>query len=169
MKQSFVAPLAFGVRAKEKTSVEIISGTDCLSQESAAGFRLLLNSVRPANGMLIVCGPSAPGGAADRANRGEWILHELSPDPVISDASDGLFVRYDWPHTALVRTFLGRTPLPCSEEEVIARYAGVPVAMKRRIGRGGVVVLGSMLGPSLYAQDREAHRLAAAMIQGLRS
>jgi hypothetical protein len=36
--------------------------------------------------------------------------------------------------------------------------------MKRRIGRGGIVFLGSMLGPNLHAEEPEAHRIATALL-----
>lgn len=58
-------------------------------------------------------------------------------------------------------------PVRCSQAEVVAFYGDTPVAMRRAIGRGGLVVLGSMLGPSLRAEDREARAIAREMLQVL--
>ena len=112
---------------------------------------------------------------------GSWIVLESSPlctasqrrtlhdvfgillhEP-IAVSSDHLYVRYNWPHVVLTRTFSAVIPISCSEKEVIAHYGRTPVAMKRPIGRGGIVFLGSMLGPNLRAEEREARKLAAAI------
>lgn len=160
LRQSLIAPLV----VPRWLDIQILSGSDCLSQESAAGFRLLLRSVRPASRITIVCGSNYPANPIG-VNRGAWIVHELPPRARFSDATQGLFVRYSWPHAALVRTFLRFVPVRCGDDEVIATYAGKPVAMRRRRGRTGIIVLGSMLGPALYAGDREAHRLGAEMLE----
>jgi hypothetical protein len=66
------------------------------------------------------------------------------------------YVDFHWPHPARVRDFSRVVRVPESNCEIIARADGIPVGMKRRHGRGTLLVLGSMLGPSLRSGDREA-------------
>ncbi|HEX3681365.1 MAG TPA: hypothetical protein VHU83_02405 [Bryobacteraceae bacterium] len=189
LQQAFVFPLALSAEASSAPSaLQIISEPNCLSQESAAGFRLLH---RPSN-VILLCGMSALGKSRalqlrEQALRGKWIVFESSPrctrtqarvlqhvfgialsEPVVP-SPDHLFARYIWPHAALTRSFSAVIPVSCSSTEAIAHYGGVSIAMQRRIGRGGLVFLGSMLGPNLRAEEPEATKLAAAIFSGTTS
>ena len=73
---------------------------------------------------------------------------------------DPAWVRFDWPVTAMIRDF-GRF-CPVSGGTVIAWLGDIPVAVRR----GPLVVLGSPLGPSLYAGDRDAVRLVKGLLGG---
>jgi hypothetical protein len=66
------------------------------------------------------------------------------------------YVHYDWPHRAMVRDFSRVIPALAAQEEVIGRIGALPVALRKRVGNGFLVFLGSPLGPALYAGDREA-------------
>lgn len=67
------------------------------------------------------------------------------------------YITYRWPHDASVRDFTWMTPLSENSGDVIGTVHGTPVAVKRRIGKGLLVFLGSPMGPALAADDREAH------------
>ena len=69
------------------------------------------------------------------------------------------WVRFDWPVSAMIRDF-GRVS-PISGGVVIARLHDIPVAVRQ----GRFVVLGSPLGPHVYAGDRDACALLAALTQ----
>jgi hypothetical protein len=162
---------------------EIIAGDDRLSQESAEGFRLLLDAAKHRANLVVVAGgqlKSHEGLPAlrDRILHGAcvvWESHAFPSDtadqhvfgvrcsPKIID-SDELYVWYRWPQATLVRKFETITSVECDPGEAIASYAGVPIGMKRGFGRGGIVFLGSMLGPHLKAGDPDAWRLGAALI-----
>ena len=66
------------------------------------------------------------------------------------------YIDFTWPRPAKVRDFSRVVTVPVRDDEVIARADGIPVGMKRRFGRGTLIVLGSLLGPSLLAGDRES-------------
>jgi hypothetical protein len=76
------------------------------------------------------------------------------------------YVDYAWPSRAEVRDFSRVVPLARREEgrDIIARVEGLPVALKRRSGRGHLVFLGSPLGPALWAGDAEARRWLWAVV-----
>src|SRR5437764_965136 len=63
--------------------------------------------------------------------------------------------RWRWRSVSCART----GPVGRQAGEVIAWVDGVPVALKRRGGRGGTLIfLGSPLGPALWAGDAQARR-----------
>jgi len=68
------------------------------------------------------------------------------------------YVDYTWPSSARVRDFSRVVPLGRQPGEVIAWVDGLPVALKRRSGRGTLIFLGSPLGPALWAGDAQARR-----------
>jgi hypothetical protein len=71
------------------------------------------------------------------------------------------YIAYSWPASAQIRDFSRVVPLGRRSEgagEIIARVDGLPVALKRRLGRGDLIFLGSPLGPALWAGDAEARR-----------
>jgi hypothetical protein len=163
LQRSIVLPFVMG--AGHVSGLEIICEPDCLSQESARGF----SSVKaPSGRFVVVCGAAALSRELlRRAFRGEWIIWESAPRLSRSLAKGGFYVHYSWPRREMTRSFLQPIPVACPDDEVIARHDATPVAMKRRYGRGGIVFLGSMLGPNLYAEEPEAQRIAAALFREL--
>jgi hypothetical protein len=75
-----------------------------------------------------------------------------------------MYINYVWPKAVVVRSFLDAVPVECRPSEVVAHHSGIPVAMRRRIGRGGIIFLGSMLGPNLYAEEREARLVVTDLL-----
>ena len=81
------------------------------------------------------------------------------------------YVDYGWPSSAKIRDFSRVVPLGRQSEregEIIARVEGLPVALKRRLGRGHLIFLGSPLGPALWAGDAEARRWLFLTLRGAR-
>jgi len=174
---------------------EIISEPNCLSQESADGFRTLI--APGSSNVILLCGVSAIDASLacrlrERALAGTWVIWEsaliacearefatqarilrevfgvnlmqpvaLSPDQL---RTTGMFIHYRWPSAALTRSFSSVIPVACARAETIAWYGNTPVAMRRRFGSGGLVFLGSMLGPNLRAEEREAHAIVTRMV-----
>lgn len=66
------------------------------------------------------------------------------------------YIDYYWPMAVKVRDFSRVIPIGSGSGEEIARFQNLPVAARRRIGRGTFVFLGSPVGPHLLAGDREA-------------
>lgn len=129
---------------------------------SAAACRELLQQVH--SGAQLILESGVGFSAADLVGshlqtiNEEWGL-KISP-PV---AAHG-YVHYAWPVPRMVRTFEFVTPVCCAEAEVIARWNGLPVCFRRRIGHGSLIYLGSMLGPGLFAEEREAHELGRGLL-----
>jgi hypothetical protein len=82
-------------------------------------------------------------------------------DPVrLWDSTDSLkqspYVDYHWPVVTKVRDFSRVVPVGVESRDAIAWFQNVPVGVKRLIGKGTLVFLGSPLGPHLLSADREA-------------
>ena len=75
------------------------------------------------------------------------------------------YVRYHWPADAQIRYFGELLPVSAAGAEGIATYRGRTVGIRKRIGRGELLFLGSPLGPMLAAEDHQAAELAAGIIQ----
>ena len=73
------------------------------------------------------------------------------------------YVDYTWPRRAKIRDFSRIVPPSERHGEIIARAGDVPVALKRRIGGGTLIYLGSPIGPALWAGDVEAKRWLSAV------
>ncbi len=74
------------------------------------------------------------------------------------------YVDYDWPFAVKVRDFSRVIPVYGSSRELIARAGGAPVALRRKVGRGSLIFLGSPLGPALWTGDTEARRWLGAAV-----
>ena len=183
----------------------IISEAHCLSEESANGFRRLLDGNKRAidiSSRNIVILPGMrylPKKTAvqlfQRVHSGTWLILESGmPFASAAEAAERLrvlhsvfgltvhvpvpartaevgpsnsYVAYTWPGRFLVRDFSAVTPVQCSQQEVIASFRDMAVCAKRSVGAGGIIFLGSMLGPALLAQEREAQELGKAILEAL--
>jgi hypothetical protein len=160
LRDTLLLPFLVGISPPPGS--RIIAGSDCLSQESAEGFRSVLARSHAAN-LIVLCGAKAVHPRLyDAAVNGAWLIWEMPPAQSTVSHRD-LYVHYSWPHPTLTRAFSYTMPVGCADAEAIAHYRGVPVAMKRRMGRGGIIFLGSMLGPNLRAEEPEARELAIAI------
>ncbi len=175
---------------------EIFEEPHCLSQESAKGFRLLLSRNTPLSRNVIIL-PASRELSRQMAlqlrrqvEAGAWLIVEsgLAFAPSRETAAQirvlrdvfgietrpalphpGGYIEYSWPMRRLVRDFSAITPVECSRSERIAESQGVAAGAKRFLGNGGLIFLGSMLGPALLAAEREAHELGSAMLGTLDS
>ncbi|HKT12332.1 MAG TPA: hypothetical protein VJW77_10955 [Terriglobia bacterium] len=82
-------------------------------------------------------------------------------DPVhLWDSADSLkispYVDFHWPLVTKIRDFSRVVPVGPGDGETIAWFRDLPVAARRRIGKGTLVYLGSPLGPHFLSGDREA-------------
>lgn len=66
------------------------------------------------------------------------------------------YVSYDWPRATMVRDFSSVVPVSGNSGEVIGSVGEWPVALKKKVGKGMLIFLGSPLGPLLRTGDREA-------------
>jgi hypothetical protein len=66
------------------------------------------------------------------------------------------YVDFTWPVAARVRDFSLMVPVNAPTREAIAFQGSQIAALKRRLGAGTIVFLGSPVGPHLLAGDREA-------------
>ena len=66
------------------------------------------------------------------------------------------YIEYVWPQPTKIRDFSRVMPLACASAQVVAWSGSLAVAVRRQVGRGTLVFLGSPLGPALLAGDREA-------------
>jgi hypothetical protein len=148
-------------RAQWQDGAQIMAGADCLSEESAAGYRAVLGGT-PRVVVLTGVSQKYVAAFASRIRSGATLIYELPPG--FEDDADELYARFTWPHRALVRTF-GTSP--CSGAEwgtTIASCGSLPVAWQKPVGRGRVITLATLLGPHLLAGDREARQWLAATI-----
>ena len=66
------------------------------------------------------------------------------------------YVSYVWPQETMVRDFSRVIPVSPQPGDVIGMMGEMPVALKKRVGRGTLIFLGSPIGPALGARDPEA-------------
>lgn len=73
------------------------------------------------------------------------------------------YVDFAWPIATKIRDFSRIVPLSVSGA-AIARVNGLPVASMQRRGSGTLIVLGTPIGPALWAGDAEAKRWLEAVL-----
>ena len=134
-------------------------------------------TVRVREGATVVLESGAGFCAADSA---DFVAHrdvlreqlQLYVEPPVSlwprsVALRGLpYVDYSWPAAASVRDFSRVVPLGGwkADDAIIGRTDGLPVALRRRVGPGALLFLGSPLGPTLGAGDHDARRWLAGVV-----
>jgi hypothetical protein len=132
-----------------------------LIKEIAAGAWLLLES-----GVCF----SSPAEARAQADILRDVFKLALLPPIVTnrggvDASR--YVQFCWPVPRLVRTFQAVIPIAVGHHQVIATFQGNAVGIKTSIGKGGIIYLGTMLGPGLLAQEREARDVTRTLIQSV--
>jgi hypothetical protein len=79
------------------------------------------------------------------------------------------YIDFLWPIQVKIRDFSRAIPVSVEGGEVVA-ISGFSVAVRKCMGRGSVVFLGSPAGPSILAADSEARNwLYAVLAQGVRN
>lgn len=163
--------IARGARSYQDlgSSLIVLPGAKRLSLEDAVALR---EQIRNGAWVVLESGLSFSTGAEARqqAEVCAKIFHlRLLPQTRTANHAAGLsYIEYAQPARHLVRTFESITPVCCDARDVLACFAGSIVCVRKTIGRGGLIYLGSMLGPGLYAEEREAKAVASGLI-GLRS
>ena len=74
------------------------------------------------------------------------------------------YIDYTWPIPIKIRDFSRVVPMSCEAGDIIGFVDGVPVAVRRPSGHGTLIVLGSPLGPALWAGDGDARRWLDAVV-----
>ena len=137
--------------------------------------RAIVSSLRAGATVLLESGAGFVSGRAFRAHRAvlrdQLGVHIATPVSLWSGPRPrGIpYVDYSWPSSAQIRDFSRVVPLRRRSEgagEIIARVDDLPVAFKRRSGRGALIFLGSPLGPALLAGDAEARRWLYQVVAG---
>jgi hypothetical protein len=81
------------------------------------------------------------------------------PPIVIGREAVTHYVDFSWPASQLVRAFHAVVPVAPGDHQVIARFQGYEACVRKPIAKGGIVYLGTMLGPGLLAGEREVGQL----------
>src|SRR5256885_2483231 len=127
--------------------------------------RAIVSCLQAGGIVLLESGAGFAAGREFRAHRDalrDYLQVRIqAPVPLWSAPTRGPripYVDYTWPSSAKLRDFSRVVPLGRQAGEVIAWVDGLPVALKRRSGRGTLIFLGSPLGPALWAGDAQARR-----------
>jgi hypothetical protein len=141
--------------AAPKPSIRIIYDEDLLGTESAAGYRRasVVPVARPV--LVLAAARRSPTGA-----RESFVLVECGPEYPGVRVQPERYIQFTWPKPVMIRSFGPALRFDRDAGEPIAYSAGVPIAVRR----GNLVLLGAMLGPHLFAGDREAHELWNALL-----
>ena len=69
------------------------------------------------------------------------------------------YIEFTWPRRAKIRDFSRVVaPADCPGDDAIAWAGDMAVAVRRRVGKGTLIYLGSPVGPALWAGDIQARR-----------
>src|SRR5262249_40998970 len=74
------------------------------------------------------------------------------------------YVAYRWPREVRLRDFSRVIPVSAANARVIAQWGKTPVALRKNIGSGSLIFVGSPIGPALSAGDVEAHSLLQSIL-----
>jgi hypothetical protein len=161
-RRAFVGSVAAFNWPRTSGTARIVDlGGGCLLRESLYAFRSVLAED------TIAC-PAAT------IVPGAGIWHWYARGPVLLECALGLlqgrtrpgapyvpYVDFTWPVPVKIREFFPHVLEPRPGDFVIASYAGAPVALRR----GGLILLGSPIGPSLAAGDPDARRWLASVLR----
>lgn len=129
----------------------------------SAAVRTIANCLQAGGRVILESGAGFASEAEFRAHRAvlrdSLDIHVEAPVPLWRPAAPGIpYVDFTWPFPTKIRDFSRVVPLASQAGEIVARVAGLPVALRRRCGHGELLFLGSPLGPALWAGDVEAGR-----------
>jgi hypothetical protein len=133
----------------------------CVLPESMAGFRTQAGDLR--HDVVVVPAVRALTGP-DTAmlgrclERGAIVLLEYIAGAEVERSAYFPYVDYHWPVQAKIREFAPTKLTPAPEDQIIATFLGHPVGLRRRVGDGTLVTLGSPLGPLFLSGDFDAAR-----------
>jgi hypothetical protein len=78
--------------------------------------------------------------------------------------SSGEYIHYQWPLPAQVRHFTRISFIAPGESETIAHLGSKPISIRKEIGMGSVILLGSTLGSLLLAGDEQAEDIFTSLL-----
>lgn len=119
--------------------------------------------LRSGSTVIVESGAGFSSDVEYQAHR-RWMREQLditikAPVDLWSGCARGVpYIEYDWPIQASVRDFSRVVPVADQPGEVIGRVGKMAVALRRRVGKGTLIYLGSPLGPAIWAGDRQARR-----------
>jgi hypothetical protein len=99
--------------------------------------------------------------ARTRKNLGYHLGIEIG-DPVAYPTRD--YITYRWPVPVLVRHFTRISYVEPGQHVPVAYLGTHSIAVRKEIGRGSVVIIGSTLGSLLLAEDEHAHQIVAHLL-----
>jgi hypothetical protein len=134
----------------------------CVLPESLAGFKRQVGDL-PHRDVLIVPAVRALTEAGKeriqgRLERGATVLLEDVGGTRVEQSVYFPYVDYLWPVRVKIREFAPVQLTPARGDEIIATFAGQPVGLRRSVGDGMLITLGSPLGPIFLAGDPDARR-----------
>lgn len=132
--------------------------------------RLLRKRAEGGATVLVESGAAFLSQQAFRIQRG-WVREQFSLtllNPIrLWDGGERLhgppYLDFHWPSRAKIRDFSRIVPLKLTGGQVIATQENQMIGVRRRLGAGTLVFLGSPIGPHLLAGDREARRWFATL------
>ena len=141
-----------------RSRMVIVPGVGALSSTSVL---LLLHLLDSGARLLLECGAGFSD-AAEFATHREMLqrFFGITVDAPVDLRSSGEsvpYVNFEWPRRVMVRDFSRAVAVSGRSGEAIARIGAIPVGLKKRVGNGTLIFLGSPLGPSLRSGDPEAH------------
>jgi hypothetical protein len=169
---------ADGIDSRWRCRMVIVPG---LGMMDPATGGMLLDSVQRGSRLVLESGAGFLSPAETAAHQRMLLrCFELDVEPPVDlwsgkPADDGLFasrtpphrktiggrqsipyVRYVWPREIMVRDFTRVIPVSTKRGQVIGWAGSLAVGLKRPVGQGTLIFLGSPLGPALRAGDPEA-------------
>jgi hypothetical protein len=150
--------LAGGDRLTARCSVVDLG---CVLPESLTGFKTQVGDLR--HDVLIVPAVRAVTEAGKEMieqwlERGATVLLEYVAGPSIDQDAYFPYVEYLWPVRVKIREFAPVKLTPAPGDEIIATFLGQPVGLRRSVGDGTLITLGSPLGPVFLTGDPDARR-----------
>jgi hypothetical protein len=133
----------------------------CVLPESLTGFKTQAGDLR--HDVLIVPAVRAVTEAGKEMierwlERGATVLLEYVAGPSIEPSRYFPYVEYSWPVRVKIREFAPVKLTPAPGDEIIATFLGQPVGLRRSVGDGTLITLGSPLGPVFLTGDSDARR-----------
>jgi hypothetical protein len=133
----------------------------CVLPESLAGFKTQVWDLR-GDVLIVPAVRSVTEAGKEMIQRwldhGATVLLEYVAGKSIEQDAYFPYVEYFWPARCKIREFSPVKLTPVPGDEIIATFVGQPVGLRRKVGAGTLVVIGSALGPVFLAGDPDARR-----------
>jgi len=127
----------------------------CVLPESLAGFRTQAGDLRRLVIVPAVAEARHPL-IARYLDCGLTVLLEHVGGARVEPSAYFPYVDYSWPVQAKIREFAPFRLTPAPQDQIIATYLGQPVGLRRKLGDGTLITLGSPLGPLFLSGDPDA-------------